>query len=1065
MAGENVGSIYYTVEADTAKLVDSTTTVDSALGGMNRQFGKTDKAAKSAEFQMTKTATAVRSLGRDSTAATSSMGTLAKVIGGIMTLQGARSLIDMAEAYGEMSERVRMASASQEEYEMVQQRLLASANSTYRSLSEASETYILTADSVRALGYTTSGTLDVVDSLSYLFVTNATSADRANNAISAFTKALNKGKVEADGWESLLAAVPSVIQDIAAASGKTTDEIRQMGVSGEITARMLTEGLAQSLEKNREASANMATNLKDAARSFSNSLSVYLGEANSASGATSLLSGAIIALGNNIETIVTLMTAAGSYALARYIAQTGAAAVASAKATMEASKQAAAEVALAQAHLREAQAASGAAASAVRLGASRAEATVAANAERAAIERLAAAKLAESRAGVGLLSLVGGPIGAISLALSAGVGAWMAFGGASKTAADDTSRSVASMKGDLDGLIEKFGALNKAQREQVINLRTDELQQQVRAAEAAVTSLVAALPAVMSKGTRAAAQFRAQFSSEIRGIVSDSTLSQQELAEQLVGIVDRSVEAAGALEDHRRKLIDLVVEVARTAGGVRDLSTALAELQNRQGAAAAGAAGTVNQLAQQRAALARFMKEYATDQEKFNDAVKQAKDELGPLYGPEVEKRLRDRFIKKSGAGGAKDDAGVRQLAQLREQEAVLRAQLGTTESMGEAEKARVKFVQQIADLQEKEILTAEQKSLVAKKDEILRQLDINVELERRNKLEKERVDLLGIQRAAQLQLEADRQKYGSSLGGYGMGDKDLQRLQEAQALFQDYQREYKKAADDLAKGDLTQEGFSAQVDEYRRLYAARLDLLRNFHTEADAAESNWLNGMTKAIANYADEAANMARQSQEAFSSAFGRIEDVAVSAAMRMKVSFADLAQSIIADLVRIQVRSAASGIFQYLGTAIGGALGGGGAPTAGQVAGATQGVNAGLPLSLSSGGYTGDGGKYEPAGIVHKGEYVLNQQATRRLGIPQLNRWNKGYSSGGPVGVSSPTAGVGQGDGLRVELINKGTPQQVTGASSTFDAKGMVISIVIEDIKRNGPSARAIQGLVRG
>ncbi|WP_228468197.1 hypothetical protein, partial [Achromobacter denitrificans] len=75
-------------------------------------------------------------------------------------------------------------------------------------------------------------------------------------------------------------------------------------------------------------------------------------------------------------------------------------------------------------------AASGAAASAVRLGASRAEATVAANAERAAIERLAAAKLAESRAGVGLLSLVGGPIGAISLALSAGVGAWMAFGGA-----------------------------------------------------------------------------------------------------------------------------------------------------------------------------------------------------------------------------------------------------------------------------------------------------------------------------------------------------------------------------------------------------------------------------------------------------------------------------------------------------------------------------------------------------------------------------------------------------------------------------------------------------------
>ena len=35
-------------------------------------------------------------------------------------------------------------------------------------------------------------------------------------------------------------------------------------------------------------------------------------------------------------------------------------------------------------------------------------------------------------------------------------------------------------------------------------------------------------------------------------------------------------------------------------------------------------------------------------------------------------------------------------------------------------------------------------------------------------------------------------------------------------------------------------------------------------------------------------------------------------------------------------------------------------------------------------SSGGYTGDGGKYEPAGIVHRGEYVVNSQTTRDLGL---------------------------------------------------------------------------------
>jgi tape measure domain-containing protein len=34
-----------------------------------------------------------------------------------------------------------------------------------------------------------------------------------------------------------------------------------------------------------------------------------------------------------------------------------------------------------------------------------------------------------------------------------------------------------------------------------------------------------------------------------------------------------------------------------------------------------------------------------------------------------------------------------------------------------------------------------------------------------------------------------------------------------------------------------------------------------------------------------------------------------------------------------------------------------------------------------SFATGGYTGDGGKYEPAGVVHKGEFVFNKETTRK------------------------------------------------------------------------------------
>ncbi len=76
----------------------------------------------------------------------------------------------LVQKYQEMAERVQMATSSQAEFEMVQQRLLTTANGTYRSLQEAQELYIRTADSLRSMQYTTNQAIDVQDSMSYAFV-------------------------------------------------------------------------------------------------------------------------------------------------------------------------------------------------------------------------------------------------------------------------------------------------------------------------------------------------------------------------------------------------------------------------------------------------------------------------------------------------------------------------------------------------------------------------------------------------------------------------------------------------------------------------------------------------------------------------------------------------------------------------------------------------------------------------------------------------------------------------------------------------------------------------------
>lgn len=239
----NVGEIYYEVSADVAPLLQGQRQADKALDSMEQSFNKTNKAADALDTGLSRLSSAIK---------------------GVIAASALREMAGLVQKYQEMAERVQMATSSQAEFEMVQQRLLTTANGTYRSLQEAQELYIRTADSLRSMQYTTNQAIDVQDSMSYAFVKNATSADRANNAIDAFSKSINTGKVAADQWETITSAIPSVINDIAAASKMTGAQIRELGAAGKLTAKQLTEGLRQSLEANTAAAAGMSNNLVDA---------------------------------------------------------------------------------------------------------------------------------------------------------------------------------------------------------------------------------------------------------------------------------------------------------------------------------------------------------------------------------------------------------------------------------------------------------------------------------------------------------------------------------------------------------------------------------------------------------------------------------------------------------------------------------------------------------------------------------------------------------------------------------------------------------------------------------
>lgn len=117
---------------------------------------------------------------------------------------------------------------------------------------------------------------------------------------------------------------------------------------------------------------------------------------------------------------------------------------------------------------------------------------------------------------------------------------------------------------------------------------------------------------------------------------------------------------------------------------------------------------------------------------------------------------------------------------------------------------------------------------------------------------------------------------------------------------------------------------------------------------------------------------------------------------------------------------------GIFGTLFSGIAGSAGGGiGSATAADVGGAGGGL-----MFLADGGYTGPGGKYDVAGIVHRGEYVVNADATKRLGRGFLDRLN-GYADGGYVGTDRGPAGLGMGGGMNLNIETRGVDIEVVEA----------------------------------
>lgn len=384
------------------------------------------------------------------------------------------------------------------------------------------------------------------------------------------------------------------------------------------------------------------------------------------------------------------------------------------------------------------------------------------------------------------------------------------------------------------------------------------------------------------------------------------------------------------------------------------------------------------------------------------------------------------------------EDAATRLIDQINQQTAAMQSQLDASDKLNSATQARIKFEQQIADLKSKTQLTADQKSILSRSDEILQaykqqealqnsvktlddyrkmQEQVKTKDERTNDLLKTRLELLEKAKAtgqlkpgeyektrADIYQNTDMQLPSTVRNVVGNLTPTGGRLSGTFEGMQGQINEYGQAQQELQRWLAAQEEAYAKAGEITAEGEARMTSIRQRAADANQvieAQKNTI--ISAATQSLFDSTAEIMR-------TGFG--EQSAI-----YKVAFAASKAFAIADsMVKIQQAIASGAVSApYPANII--AM----ASIAAQTASIVSNIQAVSGVGFASGGYTGPGGKYQPAGIVHKGEYVFDQASTNRIGVSQLEALRNGQ----PLDATLGRTGFGTG----VQNVNSDNRRQTT------------------------------------
>lgn len=1079
MAGQTLRSLIVSVSAETSAYQREM----AKAGRMGQSYLRTITAGnRDAVSSWRSQEAAVRAQGTAMQSLTSSVGGYAAAMAGALAIG---NLVHQADNWNQVNARLKQASQSTEDFAVSQKSLFDMSQRTGTAFTDNANLFSRSSASMREFGYSSSDVLAVTEALAMGLQLSGAGGAEASSVITQFSQALGQGVLRGEEFNAVNENGDRVIRALAAGMGVARKDLKAMADNGLITIDKLVPALISQLGTLNEEFGRIPPTVSSSVTTLNNAFQAWVGMADGATGSTKVLAGAITFVAENMDLLAaSAMTLGAAYGGRKVLdftkdlwdqvkairgaqsAEIGRTAAQLDAASM-AVRRAAAETIAAESQVAATRFTDAHAAALSRLRLARLADAQAAAAQTAAQTANNAATSLASRAGGALLGVLGGPAG---LALTAGAVAasYLLFSDKSEKA----RKATVDLKRPVEELRKEFAELGKEQARYKLD---GVLQQQADAqvaAQKALREIRASAQANDKWGdTYGANPFQrdqavTQFNRRIAGGQDIDSATQQLVAairpnEEMTKAINASAAAYG--------------EAIKASGDYGDVANMLRGRLDDVAAAAAGANAGLKSMPGPDQKMVDGWNSYTKNLVERLQSVRDGGDLLG-----EINRRIEREGVDPGTAEGWRILATAIQgseAAAKASEEAQQRAKKASEDIQRQAERLNDAYKQALANLTQQVALFGETTELGRLRYDLA-----NSELSKlseQNKLRLEgkaiELDALNARKAYDGLMASLQTKERSLLATTRERMKVLETARRAGTLNSD---QYRAGADAISKATVVEApqfgGLDASVSgasgELIKIAEAKANL-KKWHDEqvalqaelreqilADQASTN--EERLNAEQQYLDRVADITRQNNERLSAIQDSYKVAVVSTFSELSGQAADMVGKIageqsgaykalfiaqkafaVASIImnaQIAAAKAPAELTVLGGIPVGAALLAAGYANAAMVAGMAL-------AGFSSGGYTGDGGKFEPKGVVHGGEFVLRKEVVQLPGMRgYLEGLNKrGYASGGYVG--------GGGD-LAVPSFSMPSTEDRQAEPASPPSKGIVVNLH-EDASRAG------------